>query len=269
MNDIGRIGVWAGQFDALPIAAVREAAVAVEDYGYGALWLHETTGREVFTQAALLLRDTGSIVVCTAADVYARDAVAASAGARTLDEAFPGRFALGLWGSHPSIAEDVRGHTYAPPAESMRGYVGAMSAPPRTLTAFDRDTLALAAEHGIGAHLLGTPVEFTRTARDVVGAGGLVAVTQFCVLGDGHAGLAGGVAAAALPLRRELLAEHGHLDDDAVVAALVAHGGVADVADRVAAHFDAGADHVSLFVVTRSQETAPLKEWRALADRLA
>lgn len=96
-----------------------------------------------------------------------------------------------------------------------------------------------------------------------------MAVTQFCVLGDGHAELARDVAAASLPLRRELLAEHGHLDDDAVVAALVAHGDVTDVADRVAAHVDAGADHVSLFVVPRSQEAAPLKEWRELADRLA
>jgi hypothetical protein len=58
----------------------------------------------------ILLSATRRITVAAGmADIYARDAVTTAAAQRTLEEAFSRRFLLGLWDSHPSLAEDVRG----------------------------------------------------------------------------------------------------------------------------------------------------------------
>ena len=55
---------------------------------------------------------------------------------------------------------------------------------------------------------------------------------------------------------------------DRLVDALVAWGDADQVAARVAADRDAGADHVAISVVTDS-DSQPLAEWRELATRLA
>ncbi|GAA1281242.1 TIGR03620 family F420-dependent LLM class oxidoreductase [Pseudonocardia aurantiaca] len=286
-TSLGRIGVWAAGFDTLPIAAVRQAAAAIEDLGYGTLWLHETAGREAMAQAGILLSDTRQMVVATGgADIYARDAVATSAAQRTLDEAFPGRFLLGLWESHPSLAEDVRGHRFGPPLATMRDYLDALDGAPfrpapgpgaarRVIMAMDRGMLELAGERTSGAQLLGMPVEYTRIARAVLGPSALLAVTQFAILdedGSRATELARSTAAAALPNRRALLEDLGYEEVDSlgdrVVDALVAYGSTEDVANRVARHFDAGADHVSLHVVHTTPGTAPVLQWQRLAEQL-
>ncbi|NUW39079.1 TIGR03620 family F420-dependent LLM class oxidoreductase [Nonomuraea rhodomycinica] len=284
---LGRVGIWAGDFDALRAAEVRRAAAAIEDLGYGALWIPETTGREAVAQAAILLAGTREITVAAGmTDVYARDAVTAAAAQRTLEEAFPGRFLLGLWDSHPSLAEDVRGHRFGPPLATMRSYLDALDAAPfgppgttasphRVLAALDPGMLALAAERARGACVLGMPVEYTRTARATLGGDRLLAVTQLCVLGDDRARTAEparATAAAALPNRRELLRGLGHpapdAIDDRLVEAIVAHGRAEDVAHRVRQHLDAGADHVSLHVVTADPHVPAVRQWERLAAHL-
>ncbi|WP_188316889.1 TIGR03620 family F420-dependent LLM class oxidoreductase [Solihabitans fulvus] len=282
---LGSTGIWAGSADSLPAVALRQAAVAVEDLGYRTLWLQEATGREAMAQAGILLSATRRIVLATgSADIYARDAVTTAAAQGTLDEAFPGRFLLGLWGSHPSLAEDVRGHRFGPPVETMRAYLDALdtapfgppaatASPHRVLSALDPAMLALAGERAWGAHVLGMPVEHTRTARAVLGPDALLTVTQFCVLHPNRAQaaeLARSVATAALPNRHGLLRDLGYADaiDDRLVAALVAAGSAADVAERVEEHRAAGADHVSLHVVTATPSAPPIEQWRDLAAHL-
>ncbi|WP_113698517.1 LLM class flavin-dependent oxidoreductase [Nonomuraea lactucae] len=129
--DLGRVGIWAGEMDRYPALALRQAAAAIDDLGYPALWFPETTGREAMTQAALLLSATRQTVIATGtASIYARDAVSAAAAQRTLAEAFPGRFLLGLGVSHPALVTDVRGHRFGPPVATMRAYLDAMDAAP-------------------------------------------------------------------------------------------------------------------------------------------
>ncbi|MGP4089256.1 TIGR03620 family F420-dependent LLM class oxidoreductase [Streptomyces sp. KR55] len=285
--DLGRVGIWAGDLDNHPAAGVREAAAAIEDLGYGTLWFPETTGREAMAQAAILLSATRRITVAAGmADIYARDAVTTAAAQRTLEEAFPGRFLLGLWESHPSIAEDVRGHRFSLPPAAMRSYLDALDAAPfgppattasphRVLAALDPGMLALATERAWGANVLGMPVEHTRTARAVLGPDALLAVTQLCVVGPDRshtAELARTTAAAALPNRRTLLHDLGYEDADTLgdrlVDALVAHGHAGDIARRVQEHLDAGADHVSLHLLTATSRTPPKRQWEQLAAHL-
>ncbi|MEV6839395.1 hypothetical protein AB0N17_33655 [Streptomyces sp. NPDC051133] len=105
---------------------------------------------------------------------------------------------LGLWDSHPSLAEDIRGHRFGPPLDTMRSYLdaldtaafgppGAAASPHRVLASLRSDMLTLAAERVRGATVLGMPIEYTRTARTVLGNDALVAVTQRCLLGPDYA----------------------------------------------------------------------------------
>ncbi|MEU9091498.1 TIGR03620 family F420-dependent LLM class oxidoreductase [Streptomyces sp. NPDC048428] len=284
---LGRIGIWAGELDNCTAAGVREAVTTIEDLGFGTLWFPETAGREAMAQAGILLSQTRRIVVAAGtADIYARDAVTTAAAQRTLEEAFPGRFLLGLWDSHPSLAEDVRGHRFGPPVPTMRAYLDALDAAPfgppataasphRVLAALDPGMLTLAAERAWGANPLGMPVAHTRNARAVLGPTGLLSVTQLCVLGPDRShttALARTTAAAALPNRRALLRDLGYEDVDSLgdrlVDAIVSHGPAADIARRVHEHLDAGADHVSLHLLTTAPHTPPTRQWQELAAHL-
>ncbi|MFI6599154.1 TIGR03620 family F420-dependent LLM class oxidoreductase [Nonomuraea sp. NPDC050536] len=284
---LGRVGIWAGDFDLLSAADVRQAATAIEDLGYGTLWFPETTGREAMAQAAVLLAATQRITVAAGmADIYARDAVTTAAAQRTLEEAFPGRFLLGLWDSHPSLAEDVRGHRFGPPLATMRSYLDALdtapfgppgttASPHRVLAALDPGMLALAAERTRGATVLGMPTAYTHIARKTLGDDRLLAVTQLCVLSHDRthsAELTRTTAAAALPNRLGLLRDLGYPSpdalDDRLVDAIVAHGRAEDIADRVQEHLDAGADHVSLHLLTAEPHIPPLRQWEQLAAHL-
>ncbi|GLW09356.1 hypothetical protein Misp01_44850 [Microtetraspora sp. NBRC 13810] len=79
-------------------------------------------------------------------------------------------------------------------------------------------------------------------------------------------------AAAALPNRLTLLRDLGFDDaespDDRLVDALVATGSPEDIARRVEQHLAAGADHVSLHVLTTTPEEPPLRQWQELATQL-
>ncbi|MBL1121024.1 TIGR03620 family F420-dependent LLM class oxidoreductase [Streptomyces sp. 110] len=286
-HGLGRVGIWAGDFDHLSATGVRKAAAMIEDLGYGTLWFPEIMGREAMAQGAILLSATRHMTVAAGmTDIYARDPVTAAAAQRTLEEAFPGRFLLGLWDSHPSLAEDIRGHRFGPPLATMRSYLDALdtapfgppdtaASPHRVLAALDPDMLALAAERARGAKVLGMPIEYTRTARAILGDDGLLAITQMCVLSHDHADtadLARTTAAAALPNRRELLRGLGYETpgalDDRLVDALVVHGSAEDIAHRVQEHFDAGADHVSLHLMTTTPDSPSVRQWEQLAMHL-
>src|SRR5436305_6063707 len=127
MTELGRVGVWLGPLSLRAASETQEFAHELEELGYGAIWFGEGVGtKEAFTQAATLLAWTERAVVATGiANIYARDPMAMANGARTLADAYPGRFLLGIGVSHaPSVAE--RGHTYGKPLAAMREYLDAM-----------------------------------------------------------------------------------------------------------------------------------------------
>src|SRR5439155_1362075 len=77
---------------------------------------------------SFLLAATRRIPVATGiANIWARDAMAMAAGQKTLAEAWPGRFLLGIGVSHAPIV-GMRGHGYDRPLTFMRQYLDAMDA---------------------------------------------------------------------------------------------------------------------------------------------
>jgi probable F420-dependent oxidoreductase len=290
--DIGRRGVWASQLGLVGAGDARAAAARMEQAGYQTLWVGEADGREALTHAGLLLEATERLVVATGiANIWARDAQAMINAARTLAEAHDGRFVLGLGASHtPLVAR--RGHTYDKPYSAMVEYVEAMGRatytsplpeqePPLVLAALGPRMLRLAAEQADGVHTFLVPVSHTRWARRVLGDGPLLAPEQAAVIADDRKAardLAGAHVAKylALPNYRRNLERLGweasDLDgggSDRVFDALIAWGDVDDVAARVAAHLEAGADHVAVHLLTESPTRLPLPELEALRAVLA
>ena len=122
-----KIGIWTSAFERQPASKAQEAGAELEQLGYGAIWFSEGLGRESFTQAALLLAGTSRILVATGiANIYGRDPFTMAAGQKTLSEAYPNRFLLGLGVSHIPLVEKLRGHSYEKPVAKMSAYLDAM-----------------------------------------------------------------------------------------------------------------------------------------------
>jgi probable F420-dependent oxidoreductase len=284
----GTLGLWTMTLDAVSPRSSAEAAEEIESLGYAALWYPEAWGREALTNAGLLLSSTSTLVVASGiANIYGRDAVTASNGAKTLGAAYDERFVLGLGVSHVPLVEGLRGHEYTTPLAAMREYLLAMDkAPmfadegstrvPRVLAALGPKMLELSAELADGAlPYLVTP-EHTAQARSSVGDQ-FLAVEQAVVLGQSqeeylrrahdHLEIYTG-----LPNYRASWRRLGFTDEDFVrggsdrlCQALVVHGDEDAVLRRVNEHRDVGADHVCLQVLGADIATPPLDEWRRLA----
>jgi len=290
--DIGRVGIWTFALDLQPAARAQEAAAEIEELGFKAVWIPEAVGREAFTHAGLLLAGTRRLVVATGiANIFARDAMAASAAQKTLTEAYPDRFLLGLGVSHAPMVEGLRGHRYEKPLSTMRAYLDAMDAaffvgaPPttplmRVIGALAPKMLQLSAERAAGAHPYFVPPEHTAYARRILGSGPLLAPEQAVVL-EKDPDTARQIARAhmatylGLPNYVNNLKRLGFTDSDIgnggsdkLVDAIVAWGGIDAVVTRVRAHHDAGADHVCIQVLDPDPRALPLRQWRELAPAL-
>src|SRR5919205_2298567 len=128
---LGRLGVWTSLGNQLPAAEEQAFARQLEALGLKALWIPEGAGgKEVFSHAGVLLAGSERLVVASGiANIWARDPMAMANGGRTLGEAYPGRFVLGIGVSHrPAVAS--RGGRYERPLQRMQAYLEAMQAAP-------------------------------------------------------------------------------------------------------------------------------------------
>jgi probable F420-dependent oxidoreductase len=289
--ELGRIGIWSANLDSPPIEQLPAIARELEELGYDALWIPVVAGRDPFVKAALMLAGTERLVLATGiATIYRSDPIAMASVWKTLTDAFPGRFLLGLGVSHRPTVEGLRNHEYGPPLTAMREYLDGMDAAPyfarppsaepvRALAALGPKMLALAAERAVGAHPYFVPVEHTAQAREILGAGPLLAPEQAVVLEtdpEQARAIARTHLAMYLPLPNYMnnFRRLGFGDDDVLkggsdrfVDAIVAWGDVDAIAKRVAAMRDAGADHVCVQVI-RPDDELPRADWRELAPAL-
>jgi probable F420-dependent oxidoreductase len=290
--ELGKVGIWTGVLDAVPSAEAQRIAGSIEALGFTTLWIPETIGRDPFISATLLLSATSTLRVATGiANIYARDALTMANSQRTLEEAFPGRFLLGLGVSHQHLVDRVRHHDYSKPYSYMVEYLEQMDAslfmavgpserPATVLAALGPKMLRLSAEHADGAHPYFVPVEHTAQAREIVGPDAILAPEQMIVLDTDRAraletARSGMAVYMRAPNYVNNLKRFGFTDDDVaggpserLVDAIVACGSVETAVERVRAHFDAGASHVCVQVLQADFTAVPDGAWKDLAAGL-
>jgi len=284
--DLGRIGIWSAQVwnDR---GEAKDAAAELERLGYGSLWFPDRG--QVFELARDLLDASSHMVVATGiASIWTHTAEETAAAHHVLTQTHPSRFLLGLGVSHALVVDGMEPGLYAHPFERMREYLDALDAAPtpvpveeRVLAALGPRMLELARDRAAGTHPYLVTPEYTRRARELVGANRLVAPEQTVVLETDPA-QARAIARTRLSIYLSLpnytnnwlrlgftaddLANGG---SDRLVDAMVAWGSVDQIGERIAEHQRAGADHVCLQVVTADLTSLPRAEWRALAALLS
>jgi probable F420-dependent oxidoreductase len=279
--DLGRVGIWwSGTWRADDDASV-EVAAEMESLGYGTLWSSGGFNPGLSTRFERLLSATTRVVVASGiVSVWVADPHEVSGQVAALEARFPGRFLLGVGASHAPIVEN-----YARPYSHVVDYLDALDADAvvgadrRILAALGPRMLRLAADRAAGAHPYFVPVEHTARARQTLGAGVLLAPEVTVVLERDPS--------TARALARTFMATYlglpnytdnlrtlgfGHDDlagggSDRLVDAIVGWGDADAIAGRVAAHHDAGADHVCVQVVS-GRDAFPLAEYRELAPAL-
>jgi probable F420-dependent oxidoreductase len=270
---LGKLGVWAAM-DTMTAAEGAAFAKRVEGWGYAALWLPESRGRNVLVHSGWLLANTSRLIVAPGiANIYARDAMAMANGQRALAEQSGGRFLLGLGVSHVPSVEGLRGHVYGKPVATMRAYLDGMAAAPygapepaekplTVLAALGPRMLALSASHADGAHPYNITPEHTAEARRIMGAGKLLCPEVWVLLETD--------AARARGLGRQALANYMRLDNylnnwrrlgfidedfarggsDRFIDANILWGDEKTIHARLQEQWDAGADHVCIQAIS-------------------
>ncbi|MGW3770024.1 LLM class F420-dependent oxidoreductase [Actinomadura verrucosospora] len=271
--ELGRLGIWLPWPQLSP-----DLARDVEELGYGTVWIGGSpTDPDI---AGRLLAATGRIVVATGiVNMWSTPAEEAAAAYHRLNDAHGGRFLLGA-----GIGHRERNEGYRSPYETIVDYLDRLDAgnvpvEGRVLAALGPRVLRLAAERAAGAHPYLTTPEHTRSAREILGAGPLLAPEQKVVL-DPDPVRARAIARETLArylALRNYVASFERLgftaDDfagggsDALVDALVAHGDAAAVAARLEAHLEAGADNVAVQVLTEPGGD-PRPALRSIAEAL-
>lgn len=288
LRSAGRsFGLWAGAFRLDDRARVSDAAAELEELGWSALW-YPGGLRQTFDHAEVLLAATTRVVVATGiANIWVNPPDESAAAFARLDAEHPGRFLLGLGVSHGPMVERAGLGTYEKPLSRLRDYFDALDAavPPvpaedRIIGALGPRMLALAAERSLGTHPYLVTPEHTAEMRAAVGPDARVMPEQGVVLETDPE--------RARTIAREALAMYLGLPNyvnswlrlgfsegdvagggsDRLVDALVAWGSPEDVAARLRAHADAGADHVCAQVLGAGQGELPMSAWRELSGAL-
>jgi probable F420-dependent oxidoreductase len=272
MADLGRIGIW------IPRTAGTDAVPEIEELGYGALWLGISPSLD--QARPFLERSTRMTIATGILNVWQHEPADVAVGHAELQRDFGGRFLLGIGIGHPEATQE-----YTKPLTKMREFFDGLDAadPPvpreeRAAAALGPKMLDLAAERSLGAHPYFTPVEHTRSARERLGPGPLLAPEVTVVVEpDPESAREKGREFAIRYLersnyRRSLLRlgfEERDLEgggSDRLIDTVIPHGSAEEVADAVRAHLEAGADHVCVQPVGHGP--APLDDYRALATVL-
>lgn len=286
-SKLGRVGVWSGELRYGGAAEARaEAAAELEQLGYGAIWIPGGIGGDITGDVSALAAATRTSVIATGIiNVWKHEPQEIGAWWKALPPAQQERVLLGLGVSHGPLI----GESYGKPLTVMRDYLGKLRAEgvpgsSLCLAALGPKMLELARDQTAGAHPYLTTPAHTAEARRLLGPDAVLAPEQGVVLETDPA--------KARAICREALKTYlmlpnyvnnwrrlGFTDadfgegSDRLMDALFAWGGAAQIAARVKAHLDAGADHVCVQVIRGGMSTAldldaSRQAWRELAGDL-
>jgi probable F420-dependent oxidoreductase len=273
--ELGRYGVF-GRAAML----TAERARILESLGYGTAW-EGGSPPAALSHAEEILDATSTLKVATGiVNVWTADAVDVARSYHRIEAAHPGRFLLGIGVGHPeAIAR------YQSPYQTLVKYLDVLDAEGvpverRILAALGPRVLRLAATRTAGAHPYLVTPEHSRQARQVLGAGKLLAPEQRVVLeADPARARALGRPSVKPYLRLSNyttnLQRLGFTAEDVsgegsdrLIDALVVSGDGAQIRQRFEDHHDAGADHVAIQLIA-GPDTDLDAGFRRLADLLA
>jgi probable F420-dependent oxidoreductase len=274
-DQIGRFGVWRRADQTTP-----DIAVGLEALGYGAVWLGGSPSRDLAVVDRLLTATSNLTVGTSIVNMWQDDAATVAQSFARIEASFPHRFILGVGAGHPEATAE-----YASPYQTLATYVGDLleaDVPHESvvLAALGPKVLSLARDRTGGAIPYLVPPAHTKLAREILGPERLLAPEHKVLLSTdltearslGRRRVSNpylGLVNYTSNLRRlgftdEDLANGG---SDALVDALVAHGSSDQVAAQLFTHLDAGADHVCVQLLTRS-DTDPMPAYAELAAAL-
>lgn len=282
---LGRIGIWSMELREGDPSEVVDAAAELDELGYGTLWIPGAMAGGLLSDTSRLLSATKNATIATGIlNIWMHDARDVAAWGHELTEHHRSRFLLGLGVSHGATI----GEAYRKPLSAMSEYLESLSgegfpSADICLAALGPKMLELARERTAGAHPYLVTPEHTATARAVLGTVPLLAPEQGVVLESDPQ--------RAREIARPYVKGYGQLanyanswrrlgfteDDiastsDRLVDALFAWGDENRIAERISAHFAAGADHVCLQVVGPRPGVADIgalrPAWRRLAKAL-
>jgi probable F420-dependent oxidoreductase len=273
--ELGRYGVFG---PATVLTA--ERARTLESLGYGTVWEGGSPPAEL-SHVEAILDATSSIKVATGiVNIWQADAVEVARSYHRIEAAHPGRFLLGIGIGHPEATA-----TYHSPYQTLVDYLDVLDAEgvPAArliLAALGPRVLRLAAARTSGAHPFLVTPEHTRQAREILGAGKVLAPEQHVVVAADPARARAAGRLSVQPYLRlsnytanlqrlgftpQDVAGEG---SDRLVDALVISGDDARIRQRFEEHHAAGADHVAVQLITEPG-TDPDAGYRRLAEVLA
>ena len=274
-GQLGRFGVWRGTPQVSP-----ELAAELERLGYGAIWLggSPSAGLEIVDE--LLAATTALTVGTSIVNMWQSDPAAVARSYARIESGFPGRFVLGVGAGHREATPE-----YASPYDTLAGYVDQLEASGVpldrvVLAALGPRVLKLAADRTAGAIPYLVPPEHTGQARQILGPEKLLAPEHKAVLDpDPSAARELGGRRVRMPYLGLVnytsnLRRLGYTDadlsgtgSDRLIDAVVAHGPAEQVAARLTEHIDAGADHVCIQLLARS-DADPVPQYAELSRAL-
>jgi len=282
---LGKVGIWSRELRNRELPEASNAVAELDSLGYSAVWMPGGRADDFYPRAQAFLEASRAIVIVPGIlSVWTNPAFGVADAHAALAGRFPGRVLLGLGVSHAHRVEPETGSRYEHPVAVMSHYLDAVAASeqpvPRdhlVLAALGPRMLELARDRSSGAHPYFVDPEHTRHARFILGPNRLLAPEHAVVL-EADPERAREIARRhtstylATPNYANNLRRLGYADDelrdggsDRVVDAMVAWGDLDTIRERIAAHFEAGADHVCIQVIPADPDALPLAEWRALA----
>jgi probable F420-dependent oxidoreductase len=252
---LGRFGVWT-------FGAVKpEQAAEIEKLGYGAVWIGGSPAGDLNYVEPILERTETLQVATGIVNVWTAQAKQVAEAYHRIEDAFPGRFLLGIGIGHPEHTEK-----YRKPYDVLVEYLDVLDeecvpTSRRVVAALGPKVLKLSAQRSAGAHPYLTTPEHTAQAREVIGNSVFLAPEHKVVLTTD--------AQVARKIGRETVDFYLNLSNylnnwkrlgfsdgdiakpgsDKLIDAVVAHGTADDIAKRLGEHLEAGADHVTIQVL--------------------
>jgi probable F420-dependent oxidoreductase len=265
--DLGAFGAFGhyAQWQRLSHAQLRD----IEALGYGAIWAGGSPPPELDWVDGLLSATESLTVATGIVNIWTAPAGPVAESFHRIEAAYPGRFLLGIGVGHPEAHSE-----YKKPIVALTEYLDHLDeygvpTDRRVVAALGPRVLELSARRSAGAHPYLTTPQHTAAARELIGSQAFLAPEHKAVLTtDPDTARAVGRKALDVYLNLQNYLSNwkrlGFTDDDvakpgsdALVDAVVAYGTGDQIAARLRAHLDAGADHVPVQVLTSPDNWVP------------